>query len=587
MQHPFPVSFSSCSGWLHPAAGGRGVVLCAAYDYEGFCANQSWRALADMIADAGLPVLQFDYPGAGNSLGLADDTGRIEAQAASIVEAVRFLKRATGVTEVALVGLRLGATLAVRALKECPETKQVALLAPISSGKAYVRELRAMSAMLAQTLRIPADPGVDVIDVGGFRTPPETIAALASLKLELKEIDRPLFLSLEPGRAAPEDLAKNAAVAAFEGYGAMMAPPTVAAVPREDWRALVDWLKRDAPAGAFPARVEAAPLSCDVFEELGVRFGLDDDLAGVLCKPKRPGSRCAVLFLNSGTNSRIGWARSSVAYARELAREGIGSLRFDLVGIGNSRPLEGGSLAALYDLARIADVSAAIDRLAVEGFDQVVLVGQCSGAYLALQAARVDARVDHAILVNLSRFIWENESLESAMNENYRSSDAYLDEMRRGGGGWRRLLRGDVNWRRVPGVVRTIGKRALRDAAEKAERFSARALGLRRRPDVVETWLRALAARGAKVSFVFSDGDGGRDLYAAHLGRNGWRIEDVSGIDVHVVVGADHDLTPRSAQAALYQKILAAARETPSAKASDQAIRRVRHADTSLVDAKP
>ena len=29
-----PVVFEGCAGWLHPAAGKRGVIICAAQGYE-------------------------------------------------------------------------------------------------------------------------------------------------------------------------------------------------------------------------------------------------------------------------------------------------------------------------------------------------------------------------------------------------------------------------------------------------------------------------------------------------------------------------------------------------------------------------
>ena len=42
-----PVTFEGLFGWLHPAAGMRGVVLCGAYGFEQMAAHRPWRSLAE------------------------------------------------------------------------------------------------------------------------------------------------------------------------------------------------------------------------------------------------------------------------------------------------------------------------------------------------------------------------------------------------------------------------------------------------------------------------------------------------------------------------------------------------------------
>src|SRR5258706_14823227 len=64
-----PVMFEGCAGWLHPAAGNRGVIICAAQGYEELCTHRPMRGLAERFAEAGLPTLRFDYPSTGDSIG--------------------------------------------------------------------------------------------------------------------------------------------------------------------------------------------------------------------------------------------------------------------------------------------------------------------------------------------------------------------------------------------------------------------------------------------------------------------------------------------------------------------------------------
>ena len=88
------VSFGGCFGWLHQGGGGAlGVALCGSWEYEALATHQSWRVLADRLAEAGLPTLRFDYFGAGNSLGVSQAPGALDAAVGSIKAAVAFLRQ--------------------------------------------------------------------------------------------------------------------------------------------------------------------------------------------------------------------------------------------------------------------------------------------------------------------------------------------------------------------------------------------------------------------------------------------------------------------------------------------------------------
>jgi pimeloyl-ACP methyl ester carboxylesterase len=174
-----PVAFDDCLGWLHPAAGGRGVVLCSAFGYEELCSRRTMYELAQSIARAGLPVLRFDYHGTADSAGSGEDADRVATWIRNIGAAIDVLRHETGVADVALVGLRLGALLAAHAAAKRGDVAALALLAPPSSGRAYVRELQA----LAHLLVAPSGdaPAFDGLEVAGFRVARETLDALSRL----------------------------------------------------------------------------------------------------------------------------------------------------------------------------------------------------------------------------------------------------------------------------------------------------------------------------------------------------------------------------------------------------------------------
>lgn len=108
----------------------------------------------------------------------------------------------------------------------------------------------------------------------------------------------------------------------------------------------------------------------------------------------------AVVILNTGILHRVGAGRLSVILARRLAIAGHHVLRFDLSGIGDSTrrrdnlpPIEGA----------IADLRDAVEWFqAARGFKRVILIGNCSGADLALLYAGTDQRVVGMALVDAS-----------------------------------------------------------------------------------------------------------------------------------------------------------------------------------------
>jgi pimeloyl-ACP methyl ester carboxylesterase len=121
-------------------------------------------------------------------------------------------------------------------------------------------------------------------------------------------------------------------------------------------------------------------------------FGPEGSLMGILTTPAQvnPAS-VACLLLNVGLTHRIGPRRLNVKLARQLARDGIPSLRLDLSGIGDSPPAR--SRTRFREQA-VGDLRAAMDQLeASTGIRRFVVLGICSGATNGYWLAQTDARV--------------------------------------------------------------------------------------------------------------------------------------------------------------------------------------------------
>lgn len=139
----------------------------------------------------------------------------------------------------------------------------------------------------------------------------------------------------------------------------------------------------------------------DDYREKVAIFGEERGLVGILTLPLGEGAPRAphVVLINSGIIHRVGTNRLHVTLARRLAAVGITTLRFDLSGIGDSERHR--EVQSLRESVK-RDIGDAIQYVcALQRGERVVLMGLCSGAYDAMQAALDEPRVVGAVLVDI------------------------------------------------------------------------------------------------------------------------------------------------------------------------------------------
>jgi len=126
------------------ASGGaamRAAVLCAPWGPEYLHTHRTLRQLATRLSLAGFHTLRFDYFGTGDSAGEVTD-GDLAGWQGDIETAIEELKDSTGVKQLVLVGLRLGATLSASvAAARHQDVEALVLWDPIVSGEVYLRSL--------------------------------------------------------------------------------------------------------------------------------------------------------------------------------------------------------------------------------------------------------------------------------------------------------------------------------------------------------------------------------------------------------------------------------------------------------------
>ncbi len=201
---------------------GTGTLSCVLYTPSGtprscvlFCnplfeeRKSSQRVMVDCaraLAADGVMVLRFDYRGCGDSQGALRDFTPTD-WVADIKNAAQLLKDRSGGTALGILGLRLGANLAVSSTRQGLATEFLVLWEPIPDGKPYIahelrrKVLREMvtfgtgkSSRQSSTEQLAAGESVDL---DGYELTPEIASSIESLSLleDLSAIEGPLYLS--------------------------------------------------------------------------------------------------------------------------------------------------------------------------------------------------------------------------------------------------------------------------------------------------------------------------------------------------------------------------------------------------------
>ena len=549
-----PVYFGDCFGWLHDGGGRRGVILCSPTGYEEVSCHRTWLRFAEALAHAGMPVLRFDYPDSGDSAGDDQRPERVEAWITGIISAVDFLRRERGVSEIALVGLRLGATLAVAAAHRLSQDGKgvdaLALLAPCTSGAGYAKELRAL-AMLARA-RGPSQAPQTTLEAGGFYFAPETVQALKALDPaatvgaaapRVLILDRPEAPGGEGFAAQFRTAGAAVEAASFTEYTALMSEPERSQYPATDFARVVDWLGTDSAPASVRTGMPEATLTLPHAVEHAVWVDGAQPVFGIHTVPRQPAdARSAVLILNTAATHHIGTYRLSVAIARRLAQNGIAAFRFDCGGVGDSPSVPDRPDNAFDRTDLVPDVRRCIDWLAGQGYTEIVAYGLCSGAWLGYHAALADARITGTILLNLQN-LWEG----SRTARKFESNRRYLSLLR-SANTWRRLAKGEIN---VTGIAHVLASRFYETVKVRLARTGGRLTGAETVADRTRRELRGLAARGAQTAIIFVGTETGLEEMELHFGEHGRDLVGEPGLAVTIIPEGDHLFSTKAARDSL------------------------------------
>jgi alpha-beta hydrolase superfamily lysophospholipase len=401
------------AGWLHlPETGTAraGIVLCQSLGVEALVAHPAYVRLARRLEAMGFAVLRFDYSATGDSAGSIKEDASVDQWIADVRVARDFIV-SCGSDRVGVVGLRVGATLAARALDDRSRFDALALWDPCATGRAFLREQQALKAMTFNanspyeeeegldllSLWIPSSLAADLsaIALDGSRFP-EGLKSLLVTRVNRPKSAQVLEWLERPG-------AEEIAAKGQEEF--LDVAPGISVLPLDTIDQIAGWFDEIFDERAVPVTrhvTSEAVVAHDaegkqIVERLST-FG-SAGLFGVVTEPAVDAGLPPVVLLNVGLLHHIGPGRLWVDAAREWAANGSRVLRFDLGGIGESPALPYRSDGEEYPLEAVDDIIDAMRLVAPDDHENVILVGICSGAYHALEIS-IALSITGAAIIN-------------------------------------------------------------------------------------------------------------------------------------------------------------------------------------------
>ena len=546
------------------------VLFVSPWGFEEMCSRKFFRVAAEHFSDIGVPSLRFDYRGTGDALDFGALPARLETWENSIRAAAAKLKSLSGCERIILIGQGLGATLAHRIGSSIDGVDSVVMLAPVLSGRGYLRELNMWSKIIDADLGLGKEHVQTAkVQIAGLIMPEEISAEVGKLNITSpQELAASRYLILErPVRAedtgfadALKALGADVEQKAFDGYDELATNPLFAKTPMAVVELLKSWLEAttETSAAHSSAAIESPPLAGEGFEEMPVRFGSHDHLIGVVSRPLGEIKGNAVLFLSTAYDRHAGWGRTTVDMARELARQGVVSLRFDSANVGDSPPRPDAPEQVLYSATQTDDAVAALDLLESVVAGPVMVAGRCSGGYVAFRAGVADERLKAVVSINPFVYYWDPEmpvrrehvvSVPRSLDD-YGQRLARLDTLKR-------LLRGQVDvLAALQNMVIAAGRRLSPWIAPLLELLPDR----RHIAREVRHSFALFGKRKVPLTLIYSEGDVGLDHVYFHFGPRGAKLSRYPNVRLLMLPDADHNLTPPQSRKFVLDEIIRLAR---------------------------
>lgn len=580
--------------WLHTSSTrtclDHGVIVCPPISFEQLHAHRSLRHLADSVAQLGIPTLRFDWHGTGDSTGTDDDPNLAATWQTNLRDAITWMRLELGCQRISVIGLRLGATIAAL---NAADVENLILWAPVTNGRAYTREMKAIDLTSETRSRLAPAPSSD-IEAGGFVLSESTAAAVSQWNL-LKTQPASRRVLIVGRDDLPDDprlgdwyLTAHSAVeqVAVPGYLEMMAEPHHVRVPESAIQQITAWLAARVPTqslgeifmspqalGQHEAVMRhqpelAAPSTTgQQIRERPLQISDEPDLFGILCEPVIPVDENlpTIVLLNSGSAYRIGPSRLHVHITRKLAAQGFRCVRLDICGLGDSVTTDSAKENETYAATAFRDVDLTLKRLQEDfGVKQCVLMGLCSGAYAAFQSAASvpNPILVQSILINPLTFFWQDGMTLGAAPVRQLVAQHYYLSSALQPAKWIKLLSGRSRIG-LGGALRLLvqrlglSRRPKKFVGSDAGKSQPRQLCSHPQQDDLPADLEHVAVQGRKLAMFFATSDPGYSILLHKAKQQTNALVRKGMLQLSFIKDADHTFSRRAARSDLVESLSA------------------------------
>ena len=219
-----PVAFGGCFGWLHQAGRAGAVAAWCSARLRPMRRSEPTRVGAGTrgssrrrgAADATLRLSRLR-----RFAGRRRRARRDRSRDLFDTRGTEFLREQTGVAEVALIGLRLGAAFALEAALADNVVDSLALVTPVFRGKSFLLEQKALAKVIAARggANTTEDFSADRFSIEGFEFDCDAIDAIMKIDLQsaARRPARRILIVGEPGSGRYEAFAEKAEIARLRG----------------------------------------------------------------------------------------------------------------------------------------------------------------------------------------------------------------------------------------------------------------------------------------------------------------------------------------------------------------------------------
>jgi pimeloyl-ACP methyl ester carboxylesterase len=279
-------------GFYHPPSAGvwrdTAVLLCNPLGTDQTRSDRTYRRLAERIGGAGFPCLRFDLFGTGDSGGDEFAPALVRAWLDDIALATDEVRARCGARQIALVGLRFGATLALAHAAERGDVDSLVLWSPCISGKAFVDEvvkLHKVYARIEPQLALAPPAGADGEEALGLFLPRALVEEIHQIDL-LQIARRPArqTLVIDGGNLVARDallshlreIGASPVLRSHPGHKFLVNVSHRAQVPEDVIDSIVEWLGATHPASVGTPDTSPRPPGVAPAGERPLWFGGTD-----------------------------------------------------------------------------------------------------------------------------------------------------------------------------------------------------------------------------------------------------------------------------------------------------------------------